>query len=198
MDELTAIVQEAAAADRFVMAHAIGTVGIKNAVRAGVHSIEHGCFLDDEAIDLMLDHGTYWVPTLIADQGVIESYEAGMRNPSGDLLAARSTIEASRESFAKALDAGVRIAMGSDACVIPHGENLREMALMAEWGMAPERVLRSATIDAAELMGLADELGSLEPGKRADVVVVDGDPFDIKTLAQRIVAVYKDGHQVVG
>lgn len=198
MDEILEIVKEASAAGRFVMAHAIGTAGIKNAVRAGVRSIEHGCFLDEEAVELMVQRGTYWVPTLIADQGVIESYEAGMRNPEEDLRAARGTIEASRRSFAMALDAGVKIAMGSDACVIPHGENLRELALMAEWGMPPAAVLIAATLTSAELMGLEQELGALEPGKRADVVVLEGDPFELKTLTQRIAAVYKDGRRVVG
>jgi imidazolonepropionase-like amidohydrolase len=198
MDEIREIVAEAGAAGRFVMAHAIGTQGIKNAIRGGVRSIEHGCFLDDEAIELMLEHGTYWVPTLIADQGVIESWEAGARIPEGDLAAARSTIEASRLSFEKALRAGVKIAMGSDACVIPHGENLREVALMADWGMTAAQALIAATSSAAHLMGLQDELGAVEPGKRADLVIVDGEPFELHTLAERVEAVYKDGRMAVG
>src|SRR5439155_13310640 len=111
---------------------------------------------------------------------------------------AREVVEIHRESFRKAVAAGVKIAMGTDSGVTPHGENLRELVLMEEGGQTPPQVLQSSTISAAELMGLQDELGSLEPGKRADVVVVEGDPFEFKTLAERIEAVYKDGERRIG
>ncbi|HEX2267133.1 MAG TPA: amidohydrolase family protein, partial [Actinomycetota bacterium] len=103
-----------------------------------------------------------------------------------------------RDSISKAIAAGVKLAMGTDSGVTPHGENLRELELMADLGMEPGQVLQATTLTAAELMGLEDELGSLEPGKRGDVVVVQGDPFDFKTLAERIEAVYKDGERVAG
>ena len=102
-----------------------------------------------------------------------------------------------RESFRKAVAAGVKVAMGTDSGVTAHGENLRELPLMAEGGMTPAQALTATTLVAAELMGLQDELGSIEPGKRADVVVVEGDVFDLKTLAERVEAVYKDGERVV-
>ncbi|MDP8955998.1 MAG: amidohydrolase family protein [Actinomycetota bacterium] len=197
-DELQVLVAEASAAGRWVMAHAQGAEGIKAAVRAGIRSIEHGIFLDDEAIQLMLDRGTYLVPTLVAPGGVLLAAERGAQIPEASLQKARETIDIHRESISKAIAAGVKVAMGTDSGVTPHGENLRELELMEELGMTPGEALQATTLTAAELMGLEDELGSLEPGKRADVVVVQGDPFDFKTLAERIDAVYKDGDRVRG
>jgi imidazolonepropionase-like amidohydrolase len=197
-DELEALVSEAAAAGRWVMAHAQGAEGIKNAVRAGVRSIDHGVFLDDEAIELMLEHGAWLVPTLLAPTGVLAAAEAGVSIPEASLAKARELIDVHRESVRKAIEAGVMVAMGTDSGVTPHGENLRELALMVELGMTPEGAILATTQVAAELMSLNDELGSIEPGKRADLVIVDGDPFELKTLAERIEAVYKDGERVVG
>src|SRR5438552_1723900 len=197
VDELEALVTEAGAAGRWVMAHAQGSEGIKNAIGAGIRSIDHGVYLDDEAISMMLDKGTYLVPTLVAPQGVISAAEAGAQIPAESLRKAREVIEVHRESFRKAVAAGVKVAMGTDSGVTAHGENLRELELMVEGGMTPSQAIVATTATAAELMGLQDELGSLEEGKRADVVVVEGDPFDFKTLAERIVAVYKDGQRLV-
>jgi imidazolonepropionase-like amidohydrolase len=198
LDELTAIVNEAAAAGRWVMAHAQSTAGIKNALRAGVRSIDHGIYLDDEAIDLMLARGAYLVPTLVAPQGVIDAAAAGAQIHEASLQKAREVVEAHRDSFRRAVAAGVRVAMGTDSPVSPHGQNLRELVLMNDGGMTPAQVLRASTLTAAELCGLEDELGALEPGKRADLVVVDGDPFDLRTLPDRIAAVWQDGVQVAG
>jgi imidazolonepropionase-like amidohydrolase len=198
MDELTALVGEAAGAGRWVMAHAQGSNGIKNAIRAGIRSIDHGIFLDDEAIDLMLQNGTYLVPTLVAPRGVIEGAEQGMQIPEASLRKAKETVEIHAESFRRAAAAGVKVAMGTDSGVTPHGENLSELSLMVEGGMTPEQALIATCRTAAELMGLERELGTLEPGKRADVVVVDGDPLDVEKLAERVVAVYKDGRRVMG
>jgi imidazolonepropionase-like amidohydrolase len=192
-DELQALVSEASAAGRWVMAHAQGADGIKAAIRAGIRSIEHGVYLDDEAIELMLDRGTYLVPTLVAPGGVLLAAERGAQIPEASLKKAREVIDIHRESITKAMAAGVKVAMGTDSGVTAHGENLRELDLMTEVGMSPRDVLKATTLSAAELMGLEEELGSLEPGKRADIVVVQGDPFDFKTLAERIEAVYKDG-----
>ncbi len=153
---------------------------------------------DDEAIELMLARGTFLVPTLVALQGVIDAAAAGVQIPEASLGKAREVVEIHRDSFRRAVAAGVRVAMGTDSPVAPHGRNLRELALMAEGGMAPADVLVATTLTAAELLGLQDELGTIEPGKRADVVVVSGDPYDFATLDRHIEAVWKDGVEVVG
>jgi imidazolonepropionase-like amidohydrolase len=197
LEEIETIVAEARAAGLSVMSHAQSTDGIKNAVRAGVRSIEHGIYLDDEAIELMLEHGAYLVPTLVAPLGVIRAFEAGAPIPDWAVAKAREVIEAHRDSFRRAVEAGVKVAMGTDAGVVPHGTNLEELQLMAEGGMSPEDVLVATTRTAAELMGLDGELGTIEPGKRADLVVVSGDPFDFGNLAGRIERVYQDGRLVV-
>ena len=197
-EELEMLVSEATAAGIFVMAHAQASDGIKNAVRAGIRSIDHGLYLDDEAIDLMLSHGTYLVPTLVAPTGVLQAAEQGIQIPEASLAKARQVIDVHRESFRKAVAAGVKIAMGTDSGVTPHGQNLRELELMQEGGMTPAEVLVATTKTAAELMALQDELGTLEPGKRADLVLVDGDALDLVKLGDRITAVYKDGERAVG
>ena len=191
--ELDVLVEEATAAGIFVMAHAQATDGIKNAVRAGIRSIEHGIFLDDEAIDLMRERGTWLVATLVAPQGVVEAADAGVASAPEMLDKARAVVEVHRESFRRAVEAGVRIAMGTDSGVTPHGRNLRELALMADGGMSPRDVLVATTRSAAELLGVEEERGTLEPGKVADFVVVSGDPFDVATLSDRIESVYLGG-----
>jgi imidazolonepropionase-like amidohydrolase len=196
LEEIAVMVEEARAAGLWVMSHAQAAVGIKNAVRAGVRSIEHGIYLDDEAIALMLEHDAYLVPTLVAPVGVIRAAEAGVPIPANVLAKASEVVEAHRDSFRRAAAAGVKIAMGTDAGVIPHGENLLELDLMAAGGMSPEDVLVATTKTAAELMGLERELGTIEPGKRADLVVVSGDPLDFRGLAARIERVYQDGRLV--
>jgi imidazolonepropionase-like amidohydrolase len=198
VEEIEAIVAEARAAGLWVMSHAQSTVGIKNAVRAGVRSIEHGIYLDDEAIQLMLDHEAYLVPTLVAPWGVIRAAEAGAGIPEVAVAKAREVVEAHRDSFRRAVEAGVKVAMGTDAGVVPHGTNLEELQLMADGGMSPEDVLVATTRTASELMGLGRDLGTIEPGKRADLVVVGGDPLDFRDLAGRIERVYQDGMLVAG
>ncbi len=195
-DELAVLVAEATAAGIPVMAHAQATDGIKNAVRAGIRSIEHGIYLDDEAIELMLSHGTYLVPTLMAPRGVIEAAEAGAAIPAESVEKAHQVVDIHRESFRRAVAAGVRIAMGTDSGVTPHGQNLRELALMEEGGMEPAAVLASSTSVAAALLGVDDRLGTLEPGKLADLVVVRGDALDLATLAERIDSVWMEGRQL--
>ena len=195
--ELEVLVEEATAAGIFVMAHAQATPGIKNAIRAGIRSIDHGIYLDDEAIELMLERGTFLVPTLVAPRGVIDAADAGAAIPDASVAKAREVIETHRASFASAVSAGVKIAMGTDSGVTPHGNNLRELALMVEGGMSPMQAIVATTRTAAELMGLEDELGTIETGKRADLVVIDGDPLDVATLADRIESVYQDGTRVV-
>lgn len=194
--ELEAIVEEG----RFrkgikVMAHAQGAEGIKNAVRAGVHSIEHGIFLDDEAIELMLEKGTYLVPTLLAPLAVLETAEeAGM--PESSVQQSREVLEIHKASIAKAHKAGVKIAMGTDAGVMKHGTNLRELGLMTEVGMSPMEAIIASTKTAAECMGWENKVGTIEAGKLADIVIVKGNPLeDIYSLADNdnIQVVIKDG-----
>lgn len=194
--ELAVLVEEASAAGMPVMAHAQAADGIKNAVRAGIRSIEHGIFLDDEGIDLMLANGTWLVPTLVAPQGVLDAVAAGVPIPANIAEKARAVIGVHREAVRRAIAAGVRLAMGTDSGVTPHGRNLRELAMMADLGMAPGAVLEAATRSAAQLLGVVDDRGTIEPGKRADLVLVDGDPFAFETLRERIAGVWMDGGRV--
>jgi imidazolonepropionase-like amidohydrolase len=198
LQELEVLVEEATAAGIFVMSHAQATDGIKNAIRAGIRSIDHGIYLDDEAIDLMIKRGTWLVPTLLAPRGVIAAAEAGVALTQASIDKAHEVIDVHSESFRRAVDAGVKVAMGTDCPVSPHGTNLGELELMTKLSdMTPLDALVATTSSAAELMGLTDELGTLEPGKRADVVVVDGDALEFATLSDRIEQVWKDGVQVV-
>jgi imidazolonepropionase-like amidohydrolase len=184
LEELEAMVQEATYRRGIkVMAHAQGAEGIKNAIRAGIHSIEHGIYLDEEVIALMLEHGTYLVPTLLAPVGVLEVGERTGAMPEFGIRKAREVIDVHRESVARAYRAGVKIAMGTDSAVTPHGQNLRELGLMCDVGLSPMEALVATTRMAAECMGWDDRLGTLEPGKLADVVVAATDPLaDIRSL----------------
>jgi len=193
LEELTVMVAEAAAAGRDVMAHAHGAAGIVNGIRAGVRSIEHGTLLTDEAIGLMLERGTWLVPTLLAPQGVLDAAAAGVALSDLVVAKAQSVLAEHRVSFARAVAAGVQVAMGTDCPVSPHGTNLGELPLMAAGGMTPGAVLQAATLGGARLMRLDDELGSLEPGKRADVVVLDGDALDLADVRERVRETWKDG-----
>ena len=195
--ELETLVEEATAAGIFVMAHAQGGDGIKNAVRAGIRSIDHGIFLDDEAIELMKARATWFVPTLVAPQGVIDAADAGVPLPPAVVDKARAVIDIHRSAFRKAVEAGVRIAMGTDSGVTPHGRNLRELALMAEGGMSPAAVLEATTRSAAQLLGVDGERGTIEAGKLADLAVVVGDPYDFRDLGERVESVWKAGLRVV-
>jgi imidazolonepropionase-like amidohydrolase len=195
--EIEAMVRTAADMGRWVMAHAHGAEGIKRAVRAGVRSVEHGTFLDDEGISLMLQSGTWLVPTLTAGDTTDElANDPKVPEPVRQKL--RGLGRPELEAFQRAAQAGVKVAMGTDCPVAPHGTNLRELQLMTENGYTPTQALLAATSGAAELMGLRDELGTIEPGKRADLVVVEGDPFDFATLPGHIRQVWKDGVRVAG
>jgi imidazolonepropionase-like amidohydrolase len=195
--ELEAIVEEATAAGIFVMAHAQGADGIKNAVRAGIRSIDHGIYLDDEAIELMQERGTWFVPTLVAPQGVIDAADAGVPLPPAVVEKAHRVIEIHRAAFRAAVQAGVRIAMGTDSGVTPHGRNLRELGLMVKGGMTPAAALEATTRSAAQLLGLDDRLGTIEAGKIADLVIVSGDPYAFDDLDTRIEGVWKAGVRAV-
>ena len=195
-EELDVLVAEASAAGVAVMAHAQAADGIKAALRAGVRSVEHGIFLDDEGIDELLTRGAYLVPTLVAPVSVAEAVDLGLSMPPTVKEKLELVLAAHEASFRRALSAGVNIAMGTDSGIVPHGTNLRELELMVKYGMPPAQALRAATSRAAELLGVADQIGRLEPGKRADLVLVEGDPLDFATLTDRIRAVYQDGRPV--
>jgi imidazolonepropionase-like amidohydrolase len=197
-DEVAVLVAEATAAGIAVMSHAQAADGIKVAVRNGVRSIEHGIYLDDEAIELMLARGTWLVPTLVAPRAVLERAGAGIQFSDAVLAKARMVLDVHTASIRAAIAAGVRIAMGTDSGVGPHGNNLDEVRLMVECGMTPAQALHATTRSAAELLGVADDLGTVAPGYRADLVIVDGDALDVATLRGRIRAVYQDGYLVAG
>ncbi|MCU1683135.1 MAG: amidohydrolase family protein [Amycolatopsis sp.] len=196
--ELDVLVAEAAMQGKYVMAHAQGVEGIKNAVRAGIRSIEHGIYLDDEAIEMMLERGTWLVPTLVAPVNVIRAVDAGADLPDAIVRKAREVVDIHREAIRRAIEAGVRIAMGTDSGVGPHGTNLEELALMEGCGMSPAAVLEATTASAAQLLGLDSELGRIAPGLRADLVVVEGDAYDLPALGGNIRQVWKDGVLAVG
>jgi imidazolonepropionase-like amidohydrolase len=190
--ELDAIVDEAHGRKRKVAAHAHGAEGARRAVRAGVDSIEHGSFLDDEALDLMKRKGTFFVPTALALHGVRERYEKGQLPP--ELVPKFKAAEASaKQALRKAIARGVRIAFGTDAGVYRHGRNAGEFALLVEGGLAPVDALRAATSIDAELLGVADKLGTLEAGKLADVIAVPGDPLQDIRRTEQVFFVMKEG-----
>jgi imidazolonepropionase-like amidohydrolase len=191
LDEMRAIVDEATRANRRVAAHAHGTQGILDAVKAGVHSIEHGSLLDDGTIALMKQRGTFLVPTTYVGRHVEQLAHTGVLS---DASAAKAAWIAPRmrESFARAHAAGVRVALGSDAGVFAHGLNGREFAEMVALGMSPMEAIVAGTAAAAELLGLAD-VGTVEPGKLADLVVVDGDPLSDIAVLQSPTMVVKGG-----
>ncbi|TMC50917.1 MAG: amidohydrolase family protein [Chloroflexi bacterium] len=197
VEEIAVAVHEAGIHGKGCMAHAMSAQGIKNALRAGVISIEHGCLLDEEAIAMMRERGAYLVPTLVAPHDVIATVQDDPGAiPEAMIDKARRLIERHRQSFRAAVEGGVRIAMGTDSGVGSHGRNLRELRLMVENGMTPMQAIVATTRTAAELLKRDTQLGTLEPGRVADLVAVAGDPLaDIGILAEpaRIRLVIKDG-----
>jgi imidazolonepropionase-like amidohydrolase len=195
-EEIRAAVVEATGAGLYVMAHAQGTLGIRNAVEAGVRSIEHGIYLDEDTVALMAERGTFLVPTLLAPHSVVEAEKQGAAMTENSRRKLHEVLEVHAASFKLAVDAGVQIAMGTDAIGFPAGRNLEELQHMAAAGMPAVDVLKATTSNAARLLGLADEIGTIEPGKQADLVVVEGDPLDFSDLTSRVRAVYQRGELV--
>ncbi len=194
--ELRAAVETAAENGTHVAAHAHGTEGIKRAVRAGVRSIEHGSLLDDDGIDLMIEHDTYLVADLY-DGDYIREVGPSLGYDDEVMRKSEQTTDAQRQGFRKAVEAGVKIAFGTDAGVYPHGDNARQLSLYVEHGLTVTTTLQSATRWAAELMGWEDRVGSLAPGLYADLVVVSGDPRQDISILEEPVGVMKGGSWVV-
>jgi imidazolonepropionase-like amidohydrolase len=180
--EMDALVDEAHRWDRKVAAHAHGTEAIKMAVRAGVDSIEHGSFIDDEGIRMMKARGTYLVADIYNDDYILAEY-ARLNFPQKILDKERLVGRTQRENFRKAVQAGVKIAFGTDAGVYPHGDNGKQFAKMVEWGQTPMQAIKAATSSAADLLGRSRQVGSVTPGHYADLVAVRADPLaDIRVL----------------
>jgi len=192
-EELSAMVDEARKLGRKVVAHAHGTEGIKIAVRAGVASIDHGSFLDAEGARLMVEHGTFLVPTMMAGEAVLRAADAGTM-PEYVAVKARAAGAAMRNATRLARGAGVRIALGTDAGVGRHGKNAHEFTLMVEWGgLTPMEAIVAGTSAAAELLGWSDRVGTLAAGRYADIVAVPGDPTRDVTVLERVSFVMKGG-----
>jgi imidazolonepropionase-like amidohydrolase len=192
-EELNAIVDEAHALRRKVATHCHGAEAAKRAIRAGVDSIEHGTFLDDEALNMMKQHGTYFVPTLMAVQGLQEQLDKGIYLPPAIAVKARMAIAQIRLTFQKALAKGVNIGLGTDAAVYPHGRNPEEFHQMVDLGMKPIDALKAGTSADAQLLGIADRLGTLEPNKIADIVAVPGNPTENIRQTEHVIFVMKEG-----
>jgi imidazolonepropionase-like amidohydrolase len=195
-EEIRAIVIEAHRLGRKVAAHAHGAAGIKQAVVAGVDSIEHGSFIDAEAIRLMKEKGTYLVPTLYLADWFIENYQR-LRVPEFMVEKAKIVMPAARRNVEAAFKAGVKVAFGTDAAVYPHGLNAREFAVMVKLGLTPMQAIQAATVNAADLLGWSDRVGSIEPGRFADIVAVSGDPSQDVTQLEHPLFVMKGGIVVV-
>jgi len=191
--ELDALVDEAHASKLKTAAHAHGAEGAKRAIRAGIDSIEHGSFLDDEALDMMKAKGTYFVPTLMAAQGLRERIASGGKLPPEIKEKAERAMKAVPETFKKAVAKGVKIGLGTDAAVYPHGRNAEEFHQMVDLGMKPIAALKAGTSADADLLGLADKIGTLESGKLADVVAVPGNPVENIRQTEHVFFVMKDG-----
>jgi imidazolonepropionase-like amidohydrolase len=197
LEELMAGVEEAKKAGRRTATHAQGTEGIKNSLRAGVNSIEHGFFLDDEAIELMLEMNAYLVPTLNAPYQIIRGGVKG-GVPRYAVEKSKAVMKSHFQSVRRAYKSKIPIAMGTDAgtpfnC---HGENLKEMELLVKAGMTPMEAIVATTQTASEVLGLEKKIGTLEKGKLADLIVVDGNPLDDISLLQKkdkILAIMKEG-----
>jgi imidazolonepropionase-like amidohydrolase len=193
MEELEAVIEAATDYGMHVAAHSHGAEGMRRAVLAGVRSIEHGTFMTEEIMRLMKERGTYYVPTIsagrfVADKSQEDGYFPAIVRPKAAAVGPQI-----QNTFARAYEAGVTIAFGTDAGVSPHGENALEFVYMVEAGMQPAEAIRSATMTAAELLGVQGDLGTIAAGKLADIIAVDGDPLDNVAALQNVNFVMKDG-----
>ncbi|HTT33835.1 MAG TPA: amidohydrolase family protein [Methylomirabilota bacterium] len=191
-EELQAAVDEARNFGLRVAAHAHAAEGIKNAIRAGVASVEHATLIDDEGIALAKQHGTY-LDMDIYDEECIQEAGKQNREPADFLEHDRELGELHRRNFTKALRAGVKLSFGTDAGVCPHGINARQFAFMVKYGMTSLQAIQSATVSAADLLGKSDLLGSIQPGKYADIIAVAGDPLTDVSVLEHVSFVMKEG-----
>jgi imidazolonepropionase-like amidohydrolase len=194
-EEMKAIVDTAHELGRKVAAHAHGATGIKYAVLAGVDSIEHGSYINDEDIQLMKQHGTYLVPTIWLGDWLLENYQKLGLTPNV-VEKMKIVMPIARQNVAHALQSGVKVAFGTDAAVYPHGLNAHEFAVMVKLGMTPLGSIQAATVNAADLLGWSDRVGTLEAGKFADLIAVDGDPLGDVRLLESVKFVMKGGEVV--
>ncbi len=191
-EEMNAVVEEARMWGKRVAAHAHGTEGIKRAIRAGVTSIEHGSFVDDEGVRMMKERGTYLVADIYNDDYILAEF-GKLGYPDKIIEKERMVGRTQRENFQKAARAGVKIAYGTDAGVYPHGWNGKQFAHMVKWGLAPMQAIQAATVNAADLLGWNDKVGVIAPGAFADIIAVDGDPLKDVTEFERVRFVMKGG-----
>jgi imidazolonepropionase-like amidohydrolase len=192
LEEMKTIVEEAHRAGRKVAAHAHGGDGIKYAVQAGVDSIEHGTYIDEEAVKMMKARGAYLVPTLYLTDWFMENYEK-LRVPAPLVAKAKIVMPEMRKNIGAAFKMGVPVAFGTDAAVYPHGLNAREFAVYVKLGMTPVQAIQTATVHASKLLGLEESIGAIESGKYADLIAVDGDPTKDVTELERVKWVMKGG-----
>jgi imidazolonepropionase-like amidohydrolase len=192
-EELNALVDEAHSLRLKVATHCHGAEAGRRAILAGVDSIEHGTFLSDEDLDMMKQRGTYYVPTLMAVQGLDEQIKKGLYLPPLIQMKAQMAIDHIRKTFQIAIGKGVNIGLGTDAAVYPHGRNGEEFHQMTDLGMKPIDALKAGTSSDAKLLGIADRTGTLEPNKLADVVAVPGDPIQNIRTTEHVLFVMKEG-----
>jgi imidazolonepropionase-like amidohydrolase len=195
LEEMKAIVADAHRLGRKVAAHAHGAQGILWASEAGVDSVEHGSYIDDAAIAVMKKNGTYLVPTLEAGQWLMDN-AAQLHKPDWVIAKTKSVMSVAHKNIQHAFASGVKVAFGTDAAVYPHGLNAQEFALMVKLGMSPTSAIQAATVNAADLLGWSDKVGSIEPGKWADIIAVDGDPTNDVTTLEHVRFVMKGGEVV--
>ncbi len=195
LEEMKAIVADAHRLGRKVAAHAHGAEGIRWASEAGVDSIEHGSYIDDAAIATMKKNGTYLVPTLYLMDWFFENAEK-IGTPAELIAKGHEVMPAARKNVARAFAAGVKVGFGTDAAVYPHGLNAHEFAVMVKLGLTPLQAIQAATMNDADLLGWSDKVGTIEAGKWADIVAVDGDPLADVTTLERVKFVMKGGEVV--
>jgi len=192
-DELTAIVETATSLGRKVAAHAHAADGINAALKAGVKSIEHGSYLDDASVKLFVENDAYLVPTLLAGVWLSEEVETNKNIPPAIVEKIYQVVPVVEASFKRALKGNVKIAFGTDSGVSKHGTNAREFELMVKYGMKENDAIKTATINAAELLGMQDKIGTIQKGKMADIIAVTGNPLENISLLKSIDFVMKEG-----
>jgi imidazolonepropionase-like amidohydrolase len=191
-DEMRMIVSEAHRLGRKVAVHAHGSQPILWATEAGVDSVEHGSYINDEDIASMKEHGTYLVPTLYIGDFLLENIQI-LHLPAFLAVKAREVLPAAKKNASHAFQGGVKVALGTDAGVYPHGLNAREFNSMVQAGLVPLAAIQAATVDAADLLGWSDKVGSVETGKWADIIAVDGDPLHDVRVLENVKFVMKGG-----